>query len=454
MGPKRGRAELGIRFDPGGNDVGAAPKPCAFQLKRAPPTNTRCGCPPGDPQCYRALVHPRTVRSHKTEVPMSTRQTVSRRQFMGGAAATLGYLGLKPSAELWARGSGNLPAYPQEATDVYDSLAKLSFNENPYGPSESALEAMNAAWKYSNRYGYPDGGIQEAIAEHLGVETDNIMIGAGAGEILRVVGLTFLEHDKKVVGVEPSYNQVYTHASGIDAEAILIPLLEDYRQDIPAMIRATNMNHRDVGFVYLCNPNNPTGRTISADEVRQVLDGIPDDVPVLIDEAYHHFVEDPSYETSVPYVLEGRKVIVARTFSKIYGFAGLRLGYAVASPDLIRLMRPYSTGTVNALVKWGGVAALKDTESEAFVRRTTLELRKKTAAELESLGYDVIPSETNFFMVYTGRPVQEVQADFRKRDVLVGRPFPPMLDYLRVSIGTAEEMDRFMTAWREIFPAT
>ncbi len=380
-------------------------------------------------------------------------QTLSRRRFMGGAAAALGYLGVRPAVGLWPRGPGAPWTLAGQERADYDALAKLHFNENPYGPSDHMLEMMNAAWKYSNRYGYPDGDIRSVIAEHLGVEPENIIFGAGSGEILRVVGLTFLAPGKKVVGVDPSYGQVYSHASGIRADAILVPLLDDYRQDIPGIIDATNKNYRDVGFVYLCNPNNPTGRSLTAAEVRRVLDGIPEDVPVLIDEAYHHFVEDPEYATSIPYVLEGRKVIVTRTFSKIYGMAGMRLGFGIAPPDLVERMEPYSTGTVNALVKWGGVAALEDSESEAWVRETTLRLRKQTAAELDRMGYPVIPSETNFFMVRTGRPVREVRAEFRKRDVLVGRPFPPLLDHLRVSVGTEEEMGRFMTAWKEIFPA-
>ena len=115
-------------------------------------------------------------------------------------------------------------------------------------------------------------------------------------------------------------------------------------------------HHREVGFVYLCNPNNPTGRTVSAAEVQQLLDGIPEDVPILIDEAYHHFVQDPHYATSIPHVLEGRPVIVARTFSKLFGMAAMRLGFAISTPEIIQRMRPYSTGSMNALVKWGAVA--------------------------------------------------------------------------------------------------
>ena len=376
---------------------------------------------------------------------------ISRRNFLGGGATALGALGFSPLVAHAAPRRHRPWMTGYQEVHPYDALAKLSSNENPYGPSESVLEAMNGAWKYANRYGYPDGGIQDAIAEHHGVPRDHVLLGAGSGESLEVVGLTFLTPGKKVIGVEPSYGFVYSHATGIDAEAVTLPLLPDHRQDVQALIGATREQRADVGFVYLCNPNNPTGRTVTATEVRQLLDGIPEDVPVLIDEAYHHFVEDPEYATSVPYILEGRPVIVARTFSKIYGMAAMRLGYALARPDIIRAMRAYSTGSVNALVKWGGVAALRDTEASDWVRRTTLALRKRTTAELEAMGYEVIPSETNFFMVKTGRPVSEVRAAFREKGVAVGRPFPPMLDYLRVSIGTENEMERFMTAWKEIF---
>jgi histidinol-phosphate aminotransferase len=388
---------------------------------------------------------------------MELMNAVSRRSFVGAFAAALGTLGIR--REAWAqapapaRGAAPGAARARLTVDEYDKMAKLASNENPYGPPESVMKAMTGAFKYANRYGYPDGGIVEEIAKHHGVKTENVMLGAGSGEILDVVGSALLDGGKKVVGVEPSYSSVYQHATSIKADAIKLPLLKDYRQDIPAIVKATRTRYRDVGFVYMCNPNNPTGIVVTRQEIKQLLDGIPEDVPVLIDEAYHHFVEHPDYATSVPYVLEGRPVIVARTFSKIAALAGMRLGYAVAPKDFIERMRPYSTGTINAIVKWGGVAALRDTAAQEQVKRVTLELRKKTAAELSAFGYDVIPSETNFFMVHIRREVQPVIEEFRKKGVLVGRPFPPMLEHLRVSIGTAEEMGRFMTAFKEIFPA-
>jgi histidinol-phosphate aminotransferase len=374
---------------------------------------------------------------------------------MGGLALAAGYLGLRPESDLMAQmpppetGRGGRIMSAEE----YDKLAKLCFNENPYGPPESVLNAMTGALKYANRYGNPDGGLVEAIAAHHGVSRQNVLLGAGSTEILDVADETFLEGGKKVLGVKPTFESVYEFARGVKSDAIALDLLPDHRQDIPAMIKAANENRQDIGFVYLCNPNNPTGVIVTKTEVKQLLDGIPADMPVLIDEAYHHFVESPDYATSVPYVIEGRPVIVARTFSKIVGLAGMRLGYAVAPEPLIARMKPRSIASINAIVKWGGVAGLKDKEAQAKVKAVTLDLRKKTTTELANMGYEVLPSEANFFMVNLRRPVSSVTKAFRQRGVLVGRPFPPMDDYLRVTVGNAEEMERFMVAFKEIVPA-
>ena len=383
---------------------------------------------------------------------MSSQTTVTRRTFMGGVATAIGAIGVGSPLDLLAQ-QGTPPPRPrdQQAPDDYDILVKIGNNENPYGPSEAVMQAMTKAFKYANRYGYPDGNVVEAIAKHHGVTTNQVMVTAGSGEVLDVCCTALLQDGRKIIGCDPSYEILYQQASSLKAgDTIRIPLLADYRQDIPAMIRATKKNHRQVGFVYLCNPNNPTGRIVTRDEVRQLLDAIPEDVPVLIDEAYHHFVEDPAYETSMNYVKEGRAVIVARTFSKIAGLAGMRLGYAVAPRDQLAVLRPYATGSVNACVRWGAVAALADKANEDKVRRATTEQRQKAVAELKTLGYESIPSETNFFMVHLKKPVVPVIAEFRKKGVVVGRPFPPLNESLRVSIGTPDEMVKFMVAFKEI----
>ncbi|MGQ0648562.1 MAG: pyridoxal phosphate-dependent aminotransferase [Gemmatimonadaceae bacterium] len=379
--------------------------------------------------------------------PMSQ---VTRRRFVGGVAAALGTLGVGPPGNLLAQAGAAQAGRAQRTVDEYDALAKLANNENPYGPPDSVVAAMTKAFKYANRYGYPDGNLTDELARHHGVKPESIMLGAGSGEILDVSCNALLQDGKMIVGSDPSYSILYSHATGIKSDTIKVPLRADYDQDIPALIKAARTRYRDVGFVYLCNPNNPTGRIVTKGAVRQLLDGVPEDMPVLIDEAYHHFVEDPEYETSIAYVLEGRPVIVARTFSKIAALAGMRVGYAVAPRDLIQRLRPWTTGSVNACARWGAVAALKDIASQAHVRKVTIDLRRKTVTELQALGYTSIPSEANFFMVHLRRPVQPVIDDFRKRGVLVGRPFPPLLEHLRVSIGTPDEMRRFMVAFREI----
>ncbi|MET0214952.1 MAG: histidinol-phosphate transaminase, partial [Vicinamibacterales bacterium] len=308
----------------------------------------------------------------------------------------MGVLGLRPGSDLFAQGG---TAQFRGSDADYDSFAKLASNENNWGPPEAVMKAMSGAWKYANRYGYPDGNVVQAIAEHHGVKPENILLTAGSSEVLQVVGTTFLLGGKKVVGAEPTYNTVFQHASNLKAEGIKVPLVKDYRQDIGGMVDAANKNAASVGLFYLCNPNNPTGVVVTAKEVKQVLDGIPKTMPVLIDEAYHHFVDDPAYGTSVPYVLEGRPVIIARTFSKIAALAAMRIGYAVSTPEIIRQMRPYSMGSVNVLAKWGAAASLQDTAGQADVRKKIIALRTSTSKELEAWGYPVIPSQTNFFMV-------------------------------------------------------
>jgi histidinol-phosphate aminotransferase len=278
------------------------------------------------------------------------------------------------------------------------------------------------------------------------------MVTAGSGEVLNVVGSTFLMLNpaKKVLGVEPSYSSVYSHATSIKSEAIKLPLTNDFRQDIGVILDTAKKRASEIGFVYICNPNNPTGVIVTKDEIKQLLDGLPAGMPVLIDEAYHHYVNDPRYATSMPYVNEGRPVIVARTFSKIAGMAAMRVGYAVSTPELIQKMRPFSTGSVNVLARYGATATLKDKAAMEAVKQKTIATRDKAMKDLKALGYDVIPSEANFFMVGLRREVQPVIQAFREEGVLVGRPFPPMTQHLRVSVGVPEEMDRFMVAFKKI----
>jgi histidinol-phosphate aminotransferase len=383
---------------------------------------------------------------------------VSRRRFVGGIAAALGYVSVGPEVDLFAQQSR--PGVPgqggrgQRGTVDLSKVAKINNNENPYGVPASVRAAMEdpKAWEWANRYGAPDGGLNQAIQELHGVKGENIILGCGSGELLSSITIALLIDDpkKKVLGVNPTYGDPYGKASQIGREAIRVPLNKDYTQNIPAIIDIANKRAAEIGFIYIVNPNNPTGMIVPKAQIKQLLDGIPKDMPVLIDEAYHHFVDTPDYESSMKYVLEGRPVIVCRTFSKIAALAAMRLGYGISTPELIRKVRTFTTGSQSITVKFGGAASLKDTAGQAKTKALNKQIRDDTIAKLKALGYDVLPSEANFFMVGLKREVSSVAPEFQKRDVLVGRPFPPMTQHLRVSVGSQAEMDRFLAAFKEI----
>lgn len=369
---------------------------------------------------------------------MNQTRGVSRRTFMGGVATALTFAGMKPAIDLVGAPAQG-PARPA-------GYVKISNNENPYGPSEGVRSAMTRAFEESHMY-VGSNGIMEAIAEHHGLETNNILLGAGSTETLKTVDDAFLQGGGNIIGVEPTFETTYRYLTNTHAEGNIIPLTSDYRHDLHEMADAVNYDTR---FIYICNPNNPTGTIVTDAEIKELLDNIPENMIVVIDEAYHHFVEDPAYSSAIKYVKEGRNVIVTRTFSKVYGIAGLRLGYGIAKPELISHMRPFNLGSINVIAKSAGVQALAEPETEARVIQFNNSIKKRVVGQLTDLGYDVIPSETNFFMVGVNRDIDPIRRAFRERNVEIGRRFPPMTEHIRISIGSETEMDRFMEVWNEV----
>ena len=205
---------------------------------------------------------------------MNVRHPLSRRRFFGGVATAMGVLGLRPIG-LFAQGQ---TAQFRGGEAEYDAFAKLASNENNFGPPDNVMEAMNHAWKYANRYGYPDGDVVQEIAAHHGVKPENVLLTPGSGEVLEIVGEAFLMgNTKKVVGADPTYATVYQHATQIKAEGIKVPLLKNYQQDLDTMISEANKNASTVGLFYLCNPNNPTGIVISVGRRQAGGRGHPED---------------------------------------------------------------------------------------------------------------------------------------------------------------------------------
>ena len=370
----------------------------------------------------------------------------SRRQFLGAASAGAAALAFPP---VFSR--GRLFAAPALAGS--SEAVHLDYNESPYGPSEKTVrairEALGDAIDSCGRY-YGDSDYDELralLGKQHGVKAENIWLGAGSIEILKLCDDAFLRRPR-LVAAAPAYDAVIAYAVNSRATAVKVPLTKDFRHDLPQMAEAAG---RDTGMVYICNPNNPTGTIVTKDEMQRFLDRIPESLPVVVDEAYSHFTDTGDFDSAIRYVKEGRKVIVARTFSKIYGLAGMRVGYAIATKEIIDELKPRGVHfAISSLAAHAAGAALLDGEHVERVARLNRRQLERFYDEMKSAKFEVIPSQANFAMTHIRRPVAPVIAEFAKRKVLVGREFKPMTDYLRVTMGTEEEMKRFFVAFREI----
>jgi histidinol-phosphate aminotransferase len=249
---------------------------------------------------------------------------------------------------------------------------------------------------------------------------------------------------------EPSFEAPAVYARGSGVEVVKVPLTADYRHDLPRMLEAA----KGGGLVYVCNPNNPTASVTPAAELRAFLAAVPPAVVVLVDEAYHHFAGEGGYETAMPLVGSHPNLVVARTFSKVYGMAGLRCGYGVARPETIaRLHAQKQWDSLNLPGLVAAAASLGDLPHVEASRRRNTEVRDECSAALAARGWRVIPSQANFFMVDLGRTVGPVIAALRERGVEVGRLFPALPNHLRVTVGTRSEMQAFLGALAEVMAA-
>jgi histidinol-phosphate aminotransferase len=368
---------------------------------------------------------------------------MSRRTFAGTLGAAAGVAILDTPLMSRAAEAATRRVRPSDAVI-------LSSNENPYGPSAGALEA--AAKAAANRY--PDAleeQAREAIAKHHGVAVDQVLLGCGSSEILRMADMAFSGPGRRVVAAEPTFEAVLVFAKVLHADGVKVPLTADFRHDLPKMADACDAS---TGLLYVCNPNNPTATIVTGDEMAAFAAKVPASATILVDEAYHHFVEDPRYRSSLELIAKHPNVVVARTFSKIYGMAGLRLGYAVGSKETIAAMAPYASwSNTNAAVLAAAAASLADPNLVPRQKKLLNDTRKWLVSELTKQGRRTMPSEANFVMVDVGGDVAPVIQAFRARKILVGRKFPSLPTWLRVTVGKRDEMAAFLAALREIVPA-
>ncbi len=327
-------------------------------------------------------------------------------------------------------------------------IIRLSANENPYGPCPKALQSMTDSFGLACRY--PDehnNALIDKLAKLNNVDRSEILLGDGSGEILKLCAETFTgPQNGKLVAADPTFEAILNNASANGAEVIKVPLNSSFAHDLPKMLAATKG-----GLIYVCNPNNPTASITPKDELRDFITKTPRETMILVDEAYFHFADSSDYESVIPLVKDHPNLIVSRTFSKIYGMAGLRCGYCVAQKETIeRMRRNQMWDSVNCMALAAATASLDDPDHVPNGQRLNKEAKQFTTSELEKMGYKSIPSQANFIMFDCKRSVVPIIKAMKDHNVHVGRLFPALPNHMRLTIGKKSEMETFLAAFREV----
>jgi histidinol-phosphate aminotransferase len=384
---------------------------------------------------------------------------LSRRGFVqaagiGSAAALTGawVAARGREASLWSALAPTLEA-------VAPGMICLSSNENPLGPGKTVMKAVRAAFgeggRTPGRYSSSGGDLIDATAKKLGVKPENIVLGCGSTQILRTATHLFTAKEKALVGTIPTYEECAGYAEMMGHPVRSVALDADFKMDLGKMADAA----RGAGLVFYCNPNNPTATYVGAKATRDFLAKVNRESPdttILVDEAYFDYVTDGDHDTHIALAVENPRVVVARTFSKAYGMAGLRLGYAVGHPDTIKKMRDWDAGTgmssLNVLALHAGIAAIE--QDATFI---TAERARNTAARdftmkwFSERGMKPAASQANFMFVNLGRPVKQFRDACRAKGVLVARDFPPFeKTHCRLSFGTMDEMKKAVAVFDDV----
>jgi histidinol-phosphate aminotransferase len=379
--------------------------------------------------------------------------SVSRRSFMrlAGVAASMPILTEAHFA--WAAQQTAAPATAAPARRMRSAMPSgavlINANENPLGPCKAACEAIAAIAPKGGRYDL-DGETEKltkTFAAQNGLKENYIAVYAGSSEPLHYSVLAFTSPSKGFVTADPSYEAGMRAAQVSKAKISKVPLKADYSHDVKAMVAADP----DAGVLYICNPNNPTGTITSKADIVWALENKPKGSILLVDEAYIHLSDAQSV---VDMVAADKDLIILRTFSKIYGMAGIRCGFALGRPDLLAKLQPFGQ---NAMPITGSAAAnvsLLDPDLVPTRKKIIADTRNDTFAFLAANGYKFIPSQSNCFMIDTGRPGIQVISAMREKNVFIGRTWPIWPNSVRVSVGTPEEMAKFKVAFKEVMDAS
>jgi histidinol-phosphate aminotransferase len=324
----------------------------------------------------------------------------------------------------------------------------INANENPLGPSAAALAAITDVAKTGGRYDATgcQADLQTTYAKQLGIPEDHLVVYAGSSEPLHYSVLAFTSPTASFVTADPSYEAGMRAAQIAGAKIVKVPLTKEYAHDVKAMVSATT----DAGVIYICNPNNPTGTLTPKEDIAYALENKPKGSILLVDEAYIHLAGAPD---AMEYVAAGKDIIILRTFSKVYGMAGIRCGAAMGRPDLLAKLQKFGMNAMSVTAVSAACASLKDPALVPTRRKIIADTRNQTFDYLRTGGYKFIPSVSNCFMIDTGKPGRQVITAMQAENVFIGRTWPIWPNYVRVSVGTPEEMAKFQTAFTKVMKA-
>lgn len=369
----------------------------------------------------------------------------SRRSFLRTASASLVAAPILTEAH-FARAAMMSSAVPEfSMTGIY-----IDANENPLGPSDNARKAIADIIPSGGRYAGPlYFAVMKLFAEQMGVPVDHVMIYDGSSPPLHYTSLAFTSPSRSFVCGNPTYEAGQRAAEIAGAKIHAVPLAKDYSHDTAAMVKADP----NAGLIYICNPNNPTGTVTSKEQIDYAVANKPASAVVLVDEAYIHLSDATS---AIDHVKAGKDVIILRTFSKIYGMAGIRCGFAIARPDLLKKLETYGQSPMPITGMIAAQASLMDSDLVPARKKIIADTRNKTFAWLKANNYDFVPSESNCFMIDVKRPGKEIRALMAKDQVYIGRSWAAWPNHVRVTVGLPSEMEAFQTSFKKAMstPAT
>lgn len=329
-----------------------------------------------------------------------------------------------------------------------EKIAKLNFNENPFGPSKIVRSAITNAFNSACRYPYREiFDLVERIARKEGVSTKHIVLTGGSTEGLKAAGLTYSLGGGEIIAADPTFQALMTYAEHFGAYVHRVPVNKALEHDLEAMAARLNSRTR---MVYLCNPNNPTGTIIEKSKLLDFCTSVENKALVFSDEAYYDFITEPDYPSMVELVKKDMNLIVSKTFSKVYGMAGMRIGYLVARPDIASRLKKSIMAMTNMLAIYAAKAALEDDTFYKFSIAKNWEAKQLIYQTLNSLKLPYVPSHTNFVFFESGRPISVLQKQMLNENVAIGRPFPPFTNWARISTGKIDDVMLFDKALKKV----